>query len=75
MKRTKYYTFERAVSNIYFENLISQLSICFFPYLLLIDDFDQCFPRKELIIGPFVEWFPPTTMSSYKTLLSNFIST
>ena len=69
-KGANYYSFDRVVSNIYLENVllisfVSHLSICFFfVELLLIDYFEQCALQKERIIALFVEWSPPTTMSS-----------
>ena len=62
------------VSNIYFEKVLlinfmsNLLKHLFFADSSLIEDFEQCALQKELIIAPFVERFPTTT-------LSNFIST
>ena len=59
-----YYSFGRAVSNIYFDkallvNFISNLrKYFFFADSLLMEDFEQFALQKELIIAPFVERFP-----------------
>ena len=64
------YSFDRPVSNINSENVLlinfisNLLKHLFFADLLLKDDFEQRALQKELIIAPFVEWFPPNTMSS-----------
>ena len=66
-KGANYYSFDRVVylENVLLISFVSHLSICFFfAELLLIDYFEQCALQKEWIIALFVEWSPPTTMSS-----------
>ena len=43
-------------------NLLKNL---FFADSSLIEDFEQCALQKELIIAPFVELFPKTTLSNF----------